>query len=249
MPDFGYGQQYGAEQYGTEYLYAPLYIDNQVPAPGTTDVSEDAVLEFDLLEGGLPIDLATVEIYVEGALAYSGATDTFSAPYDGAASARTPITGPPAGHHLAINKSTTWLGGGQISVRVMAQDTGGTQLDQTWYVYAENQGPLITPLSPISGETDVATDSTISLQISDSNAIELSSLHVFVKVGAGSWQLAYDGGAAQAFQPGWDGPESAILGTATNRTLVLDRTGDLAPLSVISVWVFARDTTGATERL
>ena len=248
-PFFGYGQQYGVDTYGTEVLYAPLHIANQIPAPGTTDVQIDQVAEFDILQGDLPILLDTVEVRINGAVAYDGATDTFSSPYNGVGSARTTVVGPPAGHHIAIQKVDGWLGGGAVSIEVTAQDSGATTLHQTWYFYAQDIGPLVTPLSPVQSEIGVDTSSVISMQIQDNNGVDPSSLRVFVKEGVAAWALAYDGSDPPQFKPGWDGPASAILGSSTDKTLVLDKTGRLPPLSVISVWVFVTDTGGTEGRL
>lgn len=251
-PFMGFGQQfggpnYGTEQFGTEFLYDPLYVANQDPTPGTVDIALTKVLEFDLLEGDLPIVLEDVEIYVEGALAYSGATDTFSAPYNGPSSARTPIVGPPAGHHFDINKSSSWSEGSTVVVRAVGADTG-SPIDQIWYLYILNPGPLVIPISPTAGETAVNPFSNIEMQIQDGGGSVLSSLRVYIRQGSGDWELAYDGSVPE-FKPGWDGPASALTGPDTNRTLVIDSTTSLAPGSVIQVWVFAEDPAGEQARL
>ena len=247
-PFFGYGQQYGGA-YGIEDITSPPYVENQVPAPGTSDVPSDQVLEFDLLQSELPILLDSVEIYVEDSPAYFGAVDTFVAPYDGVGSVRADIAGPPAGHHFEIQKDSSWVGGSSISVRVVAQDIGGAPLDQVWYVTAENLGPLITPLSPISAETEVDVNSNISIRIQDNNGISGGSIRVFVKEGIGDWELAYDGGGSPQFKEGWDGPDSSLSGNSTDKTLIIDKVGRFSQSMQVSVWVFAQDLSGRSERL
>ena len=247
-PFFGYGQQYGSA-YGTEDITSPPYVENQVPAPGTVDVPAGQVLEFDLLQSELPILLDSVEIYVEGSLAYSGAADTFVSPYDGVGSTRTGISGPPAGHHFEIQKDSSWVGGSLISIRVVAQDIGGAPLDQVWYVTAENQGPLITPLSPISGAVGVDMASPISFRIQDNNGIDVGRLRVYVRQGYRDWELAYAGGETPSFKPGWDGDRSGLFGDSYDATLIIDKADNWYGGSVVFVWVFAQDIHGVPERL
>lgn len=364
-PTMGYGSQYGGEtygteQYGTEFLYAPLYIANQNPAPGTTDVVGTATVQFDLLQGDNPVLLSSVYIYVEGALAYTGSTDTFSAPYDGGASAQSPIVGPPAGFHFVVEKTASWPSSGTVSVRAVAQDEALTMLDQTWYFHIEDYtpptftansptgsgaakdttvyfetddtdgagvdqatidvtiagaaaitsggfqagfsgtiaadgsggydvtinkdtdygsvetvevdvaasdldgnpgtfnwsfitedylGPHVVPISPLAGAGNVPVDSNIVVQLNDETEVVLTSILLYIKVGSNPWELAYEGGGAPDFKPGWDGPQSAVTGTSTSRTITLDKTAALASNTETRVLVFAQDAGGRGARL
>ena len=250
-PFFGYGQQYGGpnlgtEKYGEEFLYAPLYIANEDPIPGATGVDAEKHVEFDLLQGDLEILLDSIEIYAEGNLAYQGATDSFVAPYDGASSARTPITGPPAGHHFVIDRGIEWTSVGSIAIRAVAQDIGAetTQLTQIWYFQVLNQGPTVTPITPTAGATGAAANSNIVVQLHDADTVVLSTMRVYVKEGSADWELAYEGGGAPDFKPGWDGPASALSGSSTIRTLTIDKTTDLTAGTIIQVWVMAEDPAG-----
>lgn len=364
-PTMGYGSQYGGEtygteQYGTEFLYAPLYIANQSPAPGTTDVAGTATVQFDLLQGDNPVLLATVTIYVEGALAYTGSTDTFSAPYNGASSLQVPIAGPPAGFHFEIEKTASWASSGTVSVRAVGQDEALTTLDQTWYFHVEDYapptftansptgsgvakdttvyfetddvggsgvdqtsidvviggasaiasgviqagfsgsiaadgsggydvtidkdtdygsvqtvgvaataadldgnsdtlnwsfitedylGPQVVPISPLADAGNVPLDSNIVVQLNDETEVVLSSILIYIKSGTDPWELVYEGGGAPDFKPGWDGPQSAITGTATSRTVTIDKTSALVANTETRVLVFAQDAGGRGARL
>ena len=247
-PFFGFGTQFGVGLFGVESLYEPISIENQDPLPGAVDVPSTKIVEFDLVQGELPILLEETEIYIAGEPAYSGAMDAFIAPYDGAGSVRTPIVGPPAGHHFAIQKTSSWLGGGSISVHVLASD-GNTAIDQSWSFLAENLGPLVVPVSPLSGAVEVDPDSNILLKIQDNNGVDMNSVRIFVKQGYLDWEIAFDGSAAPQFQPGWDGPGSSVTGTIYDLLLTLDKVVSFYTAAVVSVWVFAQDPSGETERL
>jgi len=136
---------WGTSEWGTgDYDELPPIVQNQAPAPGDTGVSTSVHVTLDLIDpqpAPSGINLATVLIYVEGVIAYNGASDTFPAPFNGAFSARTVITD---GFHFVIDKTSNISVGTLIPVRVVAQDNTGNLYDQT-YTFSTQ---LLMPTSP-----------------------------------------------------------------------------------------------------
>lgn len=124
---------WGSSEWGTgDFDELPPIVQNQNPAPAATSVLTSVNIVLDLIDP-LPtpsgINLTTVIIYVEGVIAYNGATDTFPAPFNGGSSARTVIA---QGFNFVIDKTSTLSVGALIPVRVVAQDNAGNAYDQTY---------------------------------------------------------------------------------------------------------------------
>lgn len=172
----------------------PPYVDNEDPAPSAPGVAKEKIIEFDLLDAGDGVDLTTVVITVEGATAYTGATDLFSAPYNDTGSVRTPVVGPPAGHHFAIEKTSDWESVKTIAVRVVAEDVNGSPLDVTWDFDIEDwDAPDLFNASPTG--SGVSKTAPVSFDLHDDTGVNQATLDVTIEGGAvitggvfqGSW--------------------------------------------------------------
>lgn len=174
----------------------PPVLADQDPLPGATGVAKDKLIEFSVLDLDSGVDLTTVTIWVEGATAYTGATDTFSAPYNGGGSAHTPVAGPPAGYHFAIEKTANWASKANITVRVVAQDANGNLLDSTWDFNVEDyEGPTLANSSPTG--SGVSKTAPVSFDLHDATGVDQSTLDVVI---AGDAAIS-----AGVFQGSWTG--------------------------------------------
>lgn len=182
----------------------PPYLDNEDPAPSAGGVAKDKIIAFDLIDDETAIDLTTVVITVEGATAYTGATDTFSAPYNGGGSGRTPgVGGPPYSHSFTIQKTADWISSKTIEVRVVAEDDLGNALDVTYdFDITDYAGPTISAQAPTG--TGVLRTADVYFEVDDEaggSGVDLTSLAV--DVGGENAIIA------GSFQPGWSGTITA----------------------------------------
>jgi len=134
MSGTGYGKGgWGESKWGTGVDEGPSpAIVNPVPAPDSVSQPSNIVIRFDFLDCAdipLGIDITTVLIYVDGGIAYTGATDTFSAPYNGVYSSITPV---PGGFSFEIDKNVEFLDGAIVSVRVVGDDLSANSIDETY---------------------------------------------------------------------------------------------------------------------
>lgn len=184
--------------------YDPPYLDNQDPLPSATGVDKDDFVEFDLLDDYTGVVLSTVRVYVEGNIAYNGATDVFNSPYDEVDSARTVITD---GHRFVVDKSVWWDSSSTVSVRIVAEDNSGNLLDTTYNFDVEDYlNPSIDTNAPTGTGVVESSDITFSTKDeSGGSGIDSATINATV-----------DGTPAitsGAFQAGFTG---SIIGNAFN---------------------------------
>lgn len=197
---------------------APPYVQNQDPAPSDTGVEPDSNIYLEVVDnvGGSGVDLTTVLIQINenGAgwnTAYDGSTDTFSAPYDGAASARGSVTD---GYSFTIDPDPDLGADGKVvQVRVNASDLAGNPMTVTTYSFttttanfmvpfewtfttADATAPYVTNNTPTG--TGVARATAIEFDITD-DGIGVDPATVVVVVDG---VTAYSGGSTQN---GWGG--------------------------------------------
>jgi hypothetical protein len=338
------------------------YLANQDPAPLETVVDKDVELEFDLLDAEDAIVLTSVQIWIEGVLAYDGSTDTFQAPYNGTNSARTAIIN---GHHFVFEKTSDYTSYKNISVRVYAEDNAGPPpfvLDETYTFRIEDyvnpvvdtesptgidineqalvsfsckdvggsgvvqatiqvtmdalpaivngifqtgydgpsssitangfngydvvidriadhpstqsvgvdvscqdaegntgtlnwsftvrdwEGPLVTPVDPLSGETNVDILDNIELTIQDDTSVDLTTVQVEIDPGTG-YELAFKYSDVPQFKPGWNGPGSSVSTVAGVTTIIIDNETQFDVGTTVRVRVTAKDPYGNPARL
>lgn len=213
------------------------YLDNQDPAPLETDVDKDVEAAFDLLDAEDFIVLATVDIWIEGVLAYDGASDIFLAPYDGVGSSRTPITN---GHHFVFDKTSSYDDYKNISIRVYAKDTSDFTLDETYTFQIEDYlDPIIDTNSPTG--TGVNELALVSFSCKDvgGSGVAPSSIQATMDV----LPAIVNG----VFQTGFDGPSSLITANGFNGyDVVIDRVAEHPSTQTVGVSVSCQDVKGNT---
>jgi hypothetical protein len=216
------------------------YVDNEDPAPLDTGVLETKIIGFDLLDAENQLDLTTVQIWVEGAVAYTGSSDTFSAPYNAAGSSRTPTVN---GHSFAIQKTSNWASYDNVSVRVYAEDTAGFTLDITWtFRIRDYENPVIDTNSPTG--SGAAKDALVQFSIKEvgGSGVVQSSIQATVQ----GFAAIVNG----LFQVGFQGPNSDITPNAFNGyDVVIDREADHPSSGTVAVATSAQDVEGNTGTL
>ncbi len=111
-----------------------LVLINRSPDANETGALVNANVALDIADlTALGLDLATVEIYIEGVLAYDGATDTFQTNFDGPESAR---TSPDADtERFVIDPTSPFTSLQVVDVRVVADTVGGGNAIDVTYAF------------------------------------------------------------------------------------------------------------------
>jgi hypothetical protein len=204
--------------------------------------AKDSVITFELHDDGAGVDQSTLDVNVDGVDVILGGV--FQGSWTGSI-----VANIFNGYDVTINPLTDWSSFDNITVSIAVEDIDGNPASLGWLFSIEDYlGPLIVPISPTVGETEVGIATHITIRFQDENQVVLTTMKVYVDIGSG-FELVYEGGGAPDFKPGWDGPFSALTGPASNRLLVIDRVGNMPPNESISVWVFAQDPDGNPERL
>jgi hypothetical protein len=216
----------------------PPYLDNEDPADLDTGVLKDKILTFDLLDLESAINLATVNISVEGSIAYQGSTDTFTAPYNGGGSGKSAIVGPPGGYNFTIQKTSNWTSSTNVEVRVVAEDAIGNPMDVTYNFDIEDwAGPIISANTPTGSG------------ISKTTSIYFEADDEALGSGVDSATLAVDVDGANAIIGGVF--QSGFSGTITpdgsgGYDVTINKTGDYPSYGSIAVDVSVDDNDGNT---
>jgi len=198
----------------------PPEINNEVPSPSAVGEFETVVVTFDLEDVPPPsvpagIDLSTVQIFVEGALAYQGSTDTFIAPYNGGSSARVGI---PTGHSFAIQKTSNWSSFKQIQIRVVASDLAPLPnvLDTTWQFRVRD---YLNPTMDTNAPTGVGVLEQVLITFSTKDeatgsGVDQNTINVTVDavnaIVNGVFQTNFDGAGSQIVPNAFNGYDVTI---------------------------------------
>lgn len=177
-------------------------VQNQNPAPGAIDVALASNVYLEIVDdpAGTGVDLGSVDIVIEGVNAIIGGVVQA-----GFAATITPITD---GYSFDINPDTDFLGSTVIDVQVDAADLNLTPnvMPTVNYSFSTDIGDLLAPVlenqSPAPGETDVAADTSIVLDVIDPPStptfgVDFSTINVQVQ-----GENAVVNGAVS---PGWTG--------------------------------------------
>ena len=131
----------------------PVLI-NRDPEPNETAVVASTNISMDIVDvGSAGIDLATVQIYVEGALAFDAGT--FQAGFDGGASVH---SAPDADtRRVVIDPTSNFLSSQEVSIRVVASTNSPvTSIDETYvFTCADTVGPQVLASALATGQKTV----------------------------------------------------------------------------------------------
>lgn len=235
-----YGQYGGMDaniEIGVPPDVEPPYLDNQNPAPLEIDVIPGKTIYFEVLDnaGGKGMDPDTIQIWVEGNLAYDGFTNTFQAGYDGVGSARYVIGN---GYGFNIDKVGVYDQYQWVTVRCYGEDLAAIAniIDETWQFRIEDTtDPTFTNFDPPQGATDQAADCDISFSVEDiGSGVDWFTVNVTIE--------AVPAIINGVIQPEFSGPNTSVLPNGANGyDVVLDRTVNHSSASPVLVYVNAKD--------
>ena len=125
-----------------------LQLINLSPDQGETGALVSTNVQLDIADlTGLGIDLAATDVFVNGTLAYDGATDTFQTGFDGTDSAR---TAPDADTtRLVIDPTSNFASQQVVTIRVVADTAGGGNAIDVSYTFTVQD---LTPPALVSAD-------------------------------------------------------------------------------------------------
>lgn len=215
----------------------PTFHNN---SPTGTGVSKTAPIYFETRDG-TQVNQATLDVSVGGQAAI--VDGSFQSGWGGS------IT-PNAfnGYDVTLNRTGDHPSFAELLVDIYVEDTDGNPGTLNWSFRVEDYlGPLIIPVSPTAGQMNVPIDSNIVVRMTDEDAVVQSTILVEVNIDGGGYVTAYSG--VTGFQPGWDGPESALTGLANDRYLTIDQVLFFPEDVTVEIRVTADDPTGNHERM
>jgi phage tail-like protein len=131
----------------------PVLI-NRDPEPNETGITAATNISVDIVDiGSAGVDLSTVQIYVEGTLAFSAGT--FQTGFDGAGSTH---SAPDAyTRRIVIDPTSNFVSSQEVSVRVVASTNAPvTSIDETYvFTCADTIGPQVTATAVATGQKTV----------------------------------------------------------------------------------------------
>lgn len=213
------------------------------PGVGATGVSKTTFVSFTLNDPGAGINLSSLDVVIGGLNAIVGGS--FQSGFQGASSVITPSG---TSYQVTIDKQTDYPSFADITVAVDAEDSQGNPVSAVWSWKVEDYlGPVVTPINPTSGQTNVTITTNIAISLADEDGIDLDSLMVEINQGSG-YETAFVYTDNPKFHSGWNGAGSSIV-LSPVLTITIDPESPLPPNSTISVRVTALDLTGNEVRL
>lgn len=192
----------------------PPYLSSQDPAPSQTGVLRDKIITFVVNDDDLGVRLNLTRIYVEGNLAYDGASGSFLAPYDGGGSG---ISGTPAAYTFAIQKTADWGSYANVPIRVVASDLSPipNYLDETYSFTAEDYtAPILTDNLPVGVDVSRATNISFTLRDQGGSGVDQNTIACTINgvpaILNGIFQSPYDGVGSQIVANAFNGYDVTI---------------------------------------
>lgn len=231
--------------------YAPILdpdppeIRNELPLRNSKQVSRSTDITLSLLDTENLVVSSSIDIFVEGNLAYDGATGTFQAPYNGPGSSfmADTIDGYD-GFTITVDKTVDYTSFKLVSVRAIAVDTIGNPLDETYTFRIEDfEPPIFSNRNPAAGATNVNQDTFVNLDIHDQGSgLDLDTLTATI-----DGFLAYDGASDTFFYP-FNGPGSSFASQVVDGydgyRLIVDKVVSYRSFGTVSVTVNVDDKEG-----
>ena len=222
-------------------------ITNRIPAPTTIDVVESINISMSFNDVGSAVPQSSINVTVGGQQAILNGV-----PQSGFQGPFTTITANGSnGFDVVIDPESDLPSLANIIVYAECKDLADNLTTTTWdFTTVDYLGPVVTPVDPAAGETDVARDATITLQISDEDQVDDSTILVEVDRGGG-FELAFEYNVAptERFKTGYKGAGSQVTEALGIYTVVIDPETDFGFGETIQVRVTAQDQSGNPERL
>ena len=189
------------------------------------------------------MDLSLLDVTVNGMAAMSGGV--FQPGWSGTGSAVTPNAFD--GYDVVIDKEDTWATYEWYTVNVTVRDNENNPLNANWVFQSRDWlGPLVVPVDPVAGQTNVVVESHIIVDIYDERGVKDNSILVRFDDGGG-FLTAFQQGVG--FAGGFNGPNSSFTAITGGYRLVIDLQSDLDYGTTYYVEVTAFDPDDNPERL
>jgi len=108
------------------------FLRNRVPDTSSFGNEIDTTIAVDILDGGVGVNLSTIDAYVDGVLAFTGGS-TFIAPFNGPLSALTDVcVDGYDGYSLVLDNTADFITSTEKAIRITTRDLNGNQLDETY---------------------------------------------------------------------------------------------------------------------
>lgn len=222
----------------------PPAIISQNPASDATQVTLDTDIQVSFYDVDTGVDVNTIELYVDGNLAYDGATDTFQTGYDGPNSLfNTNIFDNYNTYDITVDKTTDYSSYDLAEIQLIVSDVSLNELDTTYtFRIKDTEEPIFSDVSPAPNSENVSQNTLITLNIYDKGSgVDKSGIIVVV-----DGQTVYDGNTDTFFSP-FD-VSSSITPTTVDGydgyALSLDRNGAYKANEKITVEITAPDLEG-----
>lgn len=213
-------------------------------APAGTNVSKNTLVSLSIRDVGAGVDIGSLSIDIGGMSALSGMT--FQSGFDGPNSQIIPV---PGGYDIIIQKTIAYDSYELVGVNVYVEDAMDNITSFSWdFRIQDFLGPFVHPIDPSIGETNVPTNTNITVEVTDDQSVNPGSVRVRIDRGSG-WEVAYQQGDTPAFKPGYDGPESEAVSISGGYRVTIDPTTDFEVSTLVKVEVSAADPEGNPERL
>lgn len=213
-------------------LAAPLLQNQNPPASGPNeDPAASVYLEIRDTDEG--VDKSSIRIWIGGVLAYRGDTDVFIFPYNGPGCSIVLVGDL---YQVTIDPVSPFDEHYNVIVRVYARDLAPiyNTLDTTYSYHTwDHSGPLVDSYAPTG--TGVSKSALINFSV-DENAgsgVNISSLDITV----GGVPAIVNG----VFQPGFDGPSSAITPHHLGYDVVIQKTSVYGSYTLVGVDLYVED--------
>ena len=231
--------------------YAPILdpdppeIRNESPLRNTKQIPRNTNISFGLIDTENLVLPLSVDVFIEGNLAYDGATSTFMAPYNGTSSSFVAdVIDGYNGYTVTIDKTVDYTSFKLVSVRVVVSDSVGNPLDETYTFCIEDfEEPIFSNRNPVASDTNVDEDTLISLDIHDQGSgLDLDTLTASI-----DGFLAYNGASDTFFYP-FNGPGSSFASQSVDGydgyRLIVDKVVSYRSFGTVSVTVNVDDNEG-----
>lgn len=225
-------------------------INVAYPTGGATAIAPSTNIAFNVTEN-YSMDIAsddplsTIEVQINGGgWVEIFSEGTFIAGWNGPNSGYTVLDGT-GSVDVVVDKEVDFDLGDVVDVRLTMRDYFENTTIETYTFYVDG-GPVVTPVSPVAGATEIDINDPIILDITDEGPIDTANVLVEVRLDGVSFEAAYDGSAG-GFQAGWTlASDISVIAGGYRITLQYDTELPLA--ATIAVRITAVDENGYPAR-
>ena len=217
----------------------PPFLTAQNPAPSATGVPQNSNIAFTITDLASSVIQATVQVTVNqggGGAVNAVVNGNIVAPFDGAGSSVTPVGN---GFLYVLDPTSDLIEQNSVVISVIADDAAANTFNGGYsFTTGDQTAPSVVPVDPLALATIPPAQNVIFDIIDLGTGIDLPTLNIEFDEGSG-FANVYTGGS---FVAPYDGPGSSVVAVTNGFRVTVDKTSDLAALSVISVRTQVDDT-------